>query len=155
MSCTKLFYAFFEPIAASVEGVKTVHQSGGDKMDRLLAASSSEDIYPAVFALRPKYALEDNGAENALAWFDSTYYVICRGEMGQQELEDAAFDEAERIGLAISLAIRENHGITCLVDPSTKVFMEPITMITLEASYGYEVRMRVGLMANSIIYTNS
>lgn len=152
MSCTKLFYSFFEPIALAVDGVKTVHQSGGDKMDRLLAASQSEDIYPAVFSLRPKYGLEDNGADNFMAWFDALFYVICRSEMGNEVEEDLAFDEAERIGLAITLAIRKNHGLTCLVDPATKVFMEPITMVTLEASYGYEVRIRVGLMANSALY---
>lgn len=153
MTCTEQFWQYFKAVAESVPGVGTVHRSGGDKMDRLLANSHSEDIYPAVFLLRPKYNLEDNGAGLTLAWFDATYYVICVGDMSDEADEDAAFDQAEQLAteLSIKLYDHENeYGV--YVDPSTRIFMEPVTMLTLEASYGYEVRFRIGLMANENIY---
>ncbi len=153
MNCTKQFWNFFQPVAQSVDGIGSVMQSGADKMDRLLANSGSSDFaYPATFLLRPKYSLEDNGAGASIAWFDSTFYVICQGRMDDEADEDTAFDQAEELATAIATKIRESEAV--LIDPMAKVFMEPVTLITLEASFGYEVRYRVGLFVNSAIYEN-
>ncbi|GAB4024002.1 hypothetical protein GCM10028773_44180 [Spirosoma koreense] len=67
--------------------------------------------------------------------------------MDEAEDEDLAFDKAEALDTAISAKIREREdGYTVLIDPMAKIFMEPITMITLEAYYGYGIRFRIGLM---------
>jgi hypothetical protein len=153
MTCTGQFWEFFRPLAESVPGVTTVKRSGGDKMDRLLAASRAEDIYPAIFLLRPKYSIENNGADNSVAWFDATYYVICSGQMDEDEAEDLAFDQAEQMATELSVNIREQaDDYLVLIDPAAKIFMEPISLITSEATFGYEVRFRIGLMVNSTIY---
>ncbi|MBN8820765.1 MULTISPECIES: hypothetical protein [unclassified Spirosoma] len=153
MTCTAKFWAFFKPLAEAVPGVKTVHRSGGDKMDRLLANSRSEEIYPAVFLLRPKYTLEDNGANLTIAWFDATYYVICTGNYGDELDEDASFDEAERLATKLTRKLQEEESTyLAVIDPTTKVYMEPVTMLTLDSSFGYEVRYRIGLMVNPEVY---
>ncbi|WP_020603139.1 hypothetical protein [Spirosoma spitsbergense] len=153
MTCTNLFWDFFKPLAQSVPGVNTVSQSGGDKMDRLIANSRSEDLYPAVFLLRPKYSTEDNGAGLSMAWFDATFYVVCAGNMSDELDEDRAFDEAEQMATGIAATIRsQEDNYTVLIDPLAKTFMEPVSMVTLEASYGYEVRFRIGLMINAEMY---
>ena len=154
-TCTTSFWNFFNPLAGSVPGINTVNRSGGDKMDRLLSISRSQDIYPAAFLLRPKYSLEDNGAGLSIAWFDATYYVICVGDMSSDVDEDVAFDEAERLATAICAKIQQSPDTDykVIIDPAQKIFLEPITMVTLEASYGYEVRIKVGLMVNSELYS--
>ncbi|GAB3990400.1 hypothetical protein GCM10028807_17480 [Spirosoma daeguense] len=155
MTTTQLFWQFFKPVAESVPGITTVSRSGGDKMDRLLANSTDEDIYPAAFLLRPKYSIEDNGAGATIAWFDSTYYVICTGRMDDDDQEDAAFDEAERLATELTSKLFSHvDDYTVLIDPTSRIFMEPVTMVTLEASYGYEVRFRIGLQANSSFYAH-
>ncbi|MGF7217479.1 hypothetical protein GGR92_003653 [Spirosoma lacussanchae] len=155
MTSTQQFWQFFKALADAVPGMKTVTRSGGDKMDRLLGSTRSEDIYPATFLLRPKYSLEENGAGLVTAWFDATYYVLCSAQMGEEADEDSAFDEAERLASTLSVLIRQQEdGYKTLIDPMAKVFMEPIQMVNGEASFGYEVRQRIGLMVNAEVYAD-
>lgn len=156
-TCTTLFWDFFKPVAESVDGINTVNRSGGDKMDRLLGNSRSEDIYPAAFLLRPKYHIEDNGAGLSTAWFDTTFYVICVGDPSDEYDEDLAFDQAEELATDLAVKLQGAHETNHLVvaAPEVKVFMEPVSMVTLEASYGYEVKLRIGLMVNSVIFGNN
>lgn len=122
-------------------------------MDRALTSSRKEKIYPAVFLLRPKYSIEDNGAGLSVAWFDATFYVICQGKMGNELDEDLAFDKAEELAAEITTTIRgQEDNYNVLIDPTAKTFMEPVSMLTVDATYGYEVRLRVGLMVNAELY---
>jgi hypothetical protein len=153
MTCTQQFWNFFEPLAESVPGVTTVKRSGGDKMDRLIGSSRSEDVYPAIFLMRSKYTLQGNGADNVVAWFDVVFYVVCYGDLGSEEAEDAAFDEAERLATELLVKIQEQEAdYTVLADPEAKILMEPVSLLTADASYGYEVRFRIGLHVNETIY---
>ena len=74
---TKEFWNYFKPLCEQVEGIVYTTLSDGDRMERFLADSRSEDTYPGVFCLRPKYRLTNNGAEQILGWFDVNFFRVC------------------------------------------------------------------------------
>lgn len=153
MTCTQTFWNFFKEQAEAVPGVATVNRSGGDKMDRLLASSRSENLYPACFLTRPKYSVADNGAGATIAWFDAMFYLICESDMGNDEAEDAAFDEAEQMATVLWAMIRnQQDDYKVYIEPDTKIYLEPVTMIGIDAALGYEVKIRVGLLVNQEVY---
>lgn len=153
MTCTDTFWKFFKEQAEAVPGVNTVNRSGGDKMDRLLASSRSEDIYPACFLLRPKYSVGDNGAGATVAWFDAMFYLVCQTDTASDEAEDAAFDEAEQMATVLWAMIRnQQDDYRVYIEPETKIFLEPVTLVGVDATAGYEVKIRVGLMVNQEVY---
>ncbi|GAB3753976.1 hypothetical protein [Spirosoma pomorum] len=154
-TATKLFEDYFKSTAEGIDGVQSVRQSDGKSMERLLAASVNEAIYPAVFVMRPKYKPFNNGAEQYVAFFEVVFYVFCQCDQSDEASEDAAFDQAETVALAILKQMRLDHQETDQVefDYNTAV-LEPVSMMTLDSTKGYEVKLNIGLVANDIFRTS-
>jgi hypothetical protein len=151
MTATDLFWAYFEPICTATPGVQHVSLSDGDRMERLTAASVSEPIYPALFVLRPRYRVIDNGASQFYAVFEVSFFVFCQSDPSDWTSQDAAFAEAETIGLAVIHRLRQDHLRTARVDfEYGSVVMEPVTMLLLDSSQGYEVKCKLALEASAI-----
>ncbi|UHG90108.1 hypothetical protein [Spirosoma oryzicola] len=150
-TATNIFWQYFRSVSENTENVLSVSQSNGERMERLLAASVNEPIYPAVFAMRPKYKPFDNGADQYSIFFEAVFYVFCQSEQGNQESEDMAFDQAEAISLAILQQFKLDHQTTEGVDfDYNTAHLEPVTMMTLDSTAGYEVKLKIGLVANDL-----
>lgn len=151
MTATTIFWDYFKPLAESLPDVASVRQSDGDRMERLLKASVNEPIYPAVFAMRPKYKPFDSGAEQYYTIFDVVFYVFCQSNQGDEDSEDAAFDQAETVSLAILKQFKLDHLTTEVVDfDYNSAQLEPVTMMMLDSTQGYEVKLKLGLSANDL-----
>lgn len=149
MTATDKFKGFFEPIAASAPGVIYTQMSDADRVDRWLADSRSEETYPGVFVLRPKYS----GSYDAVmtAYFDVVYYVFVRGALDDYELQDEAYQTAEKIVQHITQEIQHKaYEGECFFD-FNNFKAEPVAYQLMDAAWGYEVRMRVGFVVNDIL----
>ncbi|UHG93388.1 hypothetical protein [Spirosoma oryzicola] len=155
MNSTNLFWNYFEPLAKEIvpDGAGTVMQSDGDQMEKLMTASvSTRGFFPAVFVMRPAYKLHDNGAEQFYFWFNVTFYVFCKSNYSKQETIEAAFNDAEAIALSIAHKLRQEHQLTENVEYEyNTTALEPVTMMTLESTQGYEVKLRLALQANDVL----
>lgn len=149
---TTLLWDYFEPIAQTVPGVRHVAQSDANKMDRLAQASVLDDIYPAVFMLRPKYRFVDNGADQYYAAYNLTFYVFAQCAVGDDESADAAFDQTEQMAMAVLAKFRDDHRETSFVDFEFKTAtLEPVSLMTgMDSTVGYEVKCVLSLQANAI-----
>ncbi|MEZ0484308.1 hypothetical protein [Fibrella aquatica] len=146
-----IYWPYFKALAESQDEVTSVRLSDGDRMERLMNASVSEKIYPAVFSMRPKYKISDNGAEQFSAVFAVTFYVFCQSDAHDEASQDAAFDQAETIALAMLQQMKQDHLTTDGVDfDYNSANLEPVTMMTLDSTQGYEVKLRLALVATSI-----
>lgn len=151
MTTTDLFWDYFKPLAEAVPGVTSVRLSDGDRMERLISSSVSKKIYPAVFAFRPIYKVMDTGADQYYAMFEVVFYVFCHSKPGDEASQDAAFAEAETIGLAVLHQFRADHLSGSAVEfQYGTARLEPVTMMTLDSTQGYEVKLTLGLAANGI-----
>jgi len=155
MSVTKEFWDYFKPICESVEGVVYTQMSDGNRWERILESSRKEKTYPGVFALRPKYKLTDNGADQTLGWFDVTFFVFCYPEkVGSYPHEDAALDHAEEIAAEIYRKLRADDGRSILFDDGRPIHFEPVSWLLTDAAYGYEVKVKFALPVNAILYAS-
>lgn len=150
MNSTKLFWDYFEPMAQGVLPGTTILQSDGGQMETLMTASvSKKGFYPVVFVLRPAYKPFDNGAEQFYLWYQVTFYVFCQCKPGKSESVDAAYDQAEAIALRILKKLRKEHQTTEHVEfDYNSSALEPVTMMTLDSTAGYEVKIKLALPAN-------
>lgn len=151
MSPTNIYWDYFKPIAEAIEGVTTVKFGDGATIDRMTADSRSEDIYPCVFGLRPKYKLHDNGAQQYLAFFESVFFVFVPAPLDDYEAQDAAYDQAESIALAILQQFKLDNNQQCLIDINT-VTCEPVSLMTVDPVNAYEVRCKLALEIAPIFY---
>jgi hypothetical protein len=148
MTATEKFWAFFKPIAQATPNVKYVMLSDADNMDRWLSDSRSEDTYPGVFVLRPRY----KGSYDAtmVTYFDVIFYVLTRGDLDSYEHQDEAFTISEAIATHILQQIQHigfNYG--CFYSFENTV-VEPIIYRQHDAAWGYEIKLKIGLQANEI-----
>jgi len=153
MTATAIFWDYFQPIANALPGVQQVMLADGDRIDRLIAESVGTEIYPAVVSLRPKYRPVDNGADQYYAAFEVTFFVFCRSEINNDASQDAAYDQAEEMALAVLHQMRQDHRYRADVDfeyGSAK--LEPVTMMTLDACQGYEVKCKL-LLEASVVFS--
>lgn len=154
MNVTKQFKDYFIPLAKTVPGINYAVLSDGDRMERFLADSRSEDVYPGVFCLRPKCRLSDNGADQTLGWFEVTFYVFCYcSGLGDYADEDATYDEAERLATEIYKKLRAEDGERILFEDGRALMLEPVSWLVTDACYGYEAKVRFALPINPIIYS--
>lgn len=146
---TKIFCDYFTDLATDIDDVQSCQVSDGDRMERLLKSSVNEPIYPAVFAMRPKYKPFDNGADQYYCVFDAIFYVFCQSDQGDQASEDAAFDQAEAISLAILKQMKLDHLTSENVDfDYNSAVLEPVSFMLIDSTQGYEVKLKVGLASN-------
>lgn len=144
MSPTNIYWQYFRPIAEGIAQVKTVKLGDGGTVDRMTADSRSEDLYPCVFSLRPKYKLHDNGAHQYLAFFDVVFFVFVPADLDDYASQNAAFNEAEQIALTILQQFKADNNQHCLIDVNT-IICDPVSLMTVDAVYAYEVRCKLGL----------
>ena len=151
MSATdQLYWPYFSALARRLPGVVRVSLSDGDRMERLIAASVSEKIYPAIFSMRPKYRILDTGAEQFYAVFSVTFYVFCASDAQDEASQDAAFSQAETLALAVLQQLRQDHLTRSDVEfEYASAELEPVMMMTLDSTQGYEVKLKLTLSANA------
>lgn len=147
MTSTQQFWAYFKPILEDTEA-QTVLLSDADRMDRLIESSRSEEIYPAIFVMRPGY--RGLKVENAalVAMFNVQLFVLCQGNIDNYDSQDAAFQQSEEIAELIVQALQHDSlTYKCWFDFSS-LKMEPVVYTTVDATYGYEVMLKCGIIAN-------
>jgi hypothetical protein len=148
MTVTDKFWFFFKPIAESAPGVVYTQMSDADRVDRWMADSRSEDTYPGVFVLRPKYT----GSNDAVmtAYFDVVFYVFVRGDLDDYAMQDDAYQIAELIVQYIGKEVNhKSHEGECFFDFNS-FKPEPVAYQMIDSAWGYEVRMKIGLLVNDI-----
>lgn len=146
---TDKFWAFFEPIVTAVPGVVYTGMSDGDRMDRFWADSRSEDTYPGVFVMRPKY----KGSYDAVmtTYFTTTFYVMCQGDLNDYLSQDAAYHQSEEIVQQIEMAVQHKaYEGKCFFN-FEDFYAEPIIYQMSDSAWGYEVKMKIGLIVNDIM----
>lgn len=113
-----------------------------ERMDRFTSASVSQEVYPGMFFLRPKYKLLDNGASQTYAVFESVFYVLVKAPQDDWDGQDNALNLAEDLGSTMVKKLYDDlHGQFEL----KSVTMEPVLMVTLDFAMGYEVRCKLAL----------
>lgn len=148
-----IFWTYLFPILEMerLNGIKYIQMSDSNGMDRFLSDSRSEDIYPGIYVLRPKYS--GQMVENALmlAQFDTTLFVFFQGDQDNYESEDDAYNQAESIVGSVIKSLQHDRFISKNYLDFDSVKVEPVMYSTgLDSTYGYELKMRLGLPANQI-----
>lgn len=145
-----LFWPYLEPILLD-QGVTYVQLSDANGMDRLLEDSRSEDVYPGIFVMRPKYRgrMVDNALQ--LAEFQLIAYVFCYPDSQERADVDACYGQAEVIASAVLQKLHTDHRCYTNYLDFDSIHMEPVLYTTgSDAAYGYELKLKLGLQANEI-----
>ncbi|OIN55420.1 hypothetical protein BLX24_31105 [Arsenicibacter rosenii] len=149
MTPTSIYRDFFRPVAEAVPGVKTVMFGDGSTVDRMTADSRSADMYPCIFSLRPRYRMHDNGAHNYLAFFEAVFYVFVPAPVDDYGAQDAAYDQAEQMALAVLQQFKDGDGEACILETNT-IECEPVSMMTVDPLSAYEVKLKLALPVASV-----
>ena len=142
--------AILEP-QKTKSGIKYIQMSDANGMDRLLGDSRSEDIYPGIFVLRPKYAgvMVDNAM--MLARFEATILCFQRARIDDYEQEDAAMDFTEQVLSDVVKDLVHDMRQYKNYFEFESLRMEPVMYNTgVDAGYGYELKVKLGLPANNL-----
>lgn len=149
-----IFWPYLLPILENQKvenGIVYIQMSDSNGMDRLLGDSRSEDVYPGIYVVRPKYAgqLVDNHL--MLARFDLILYVFVQGKPDSYESEDAAYAQAEKIVSQIVNKLQHDRFAGQNYMDFDTIRMEPVMYTTgMDSTYGYELKLKLGLAANQI-----
>lgn len=142
MTPTDAFWAYFRPKCEAVTP-KTVMLSDGHGMDTLLESSRSEDIYPAIFVLRPAYkgTVQDGAA--LIAVFEVIFFVFeLDGENAYASAEAKVMDIVKDL-------VHDSRTYQCYFDFNT-FRAEPVTYLTIDNTKAYEVKLKLGLISNHL-----
>lgn len=149
-----IFWPYLLPILEeqkTTNGIVYIRMSDSNGMDRMLGDSRSEDVYPGIYVLRPKYT--GQMIENALmiARFDLTLYAFVQGQPDDYELEDAAYAKAEMVVGAVVQRLQHDRFTYRNYMDFDSIRIEPIMYMSgVDAAYGYELKMKLGLAANEV-----
>ncbi|MPR36556.1 hypothetical protein [Salmonirosea aquatica] len=146
-----LFWPYLEPILRAQPGVNYVQLSDANGMDRLLEDSRSEEVYPGIFVMRPRY--RGRLVENALqlAMFEMIAYFFCYADSQQREDVDAAYRQAEATASTVLKKLHTDHRCYANYLDFDSIQMDPVLYTTgSDAAYGYELKLKMGLPANEI-----
>ncbi|PQA59159.1 hypothetical protein [Siphonobacter curvatus] len=150
MTPTKRFWQYLKPILEAQHGVKYVKLSDGNRMDRLTADSVSTDVYPCVFAIRPKYQGTDANSGTLWARFSTILYIFEKADLNDYDDQDAAYDLSEFIATQIAQQLfHDSKDYRCLFDLN-QYQAEPVEYQMLDAAWGYEVKLTISLPANDL-----
>jgi hypothetical protein len=148
-----LFWNYLEPILEiqkTDNGVKYVAMSDGNGMDRMIEDSVSEDVYPGIFVFRPKYQMKRIENHLLVADFNTTIYIWCHGKLDDRDNQDESYQKAETIASAIILKLQHDERSYANFLNFDSIHMEPVVYLGADAAYGYEVKLKLGLVANEI-----
>lgn len=149
-----IFWPYLLPILEEQKtenGIQYIKLSDSNGMDRMLADSRSEDVYPGIYVLRPKYA--GQLIENALtvARFDLTLFVFIQADHSNYTNEDAAYSYAEKVVGAVVKQLQHDRFVSKNYMDFDSIRIEPIMYMSgVDSAYGYELKMKLGLPANEV-----
>lgn len=148
---TKKFETYFKTIAGRVPEIAYCAMSDGAQIDRFIEDSLSDNVYPALFFLRPEYKLTDNNADFVTAKYNVIFYLFHKPTDSEGQSIDTAFENAELIieKLQKELLKTDEHyiGLFSLNDWQAA----PVTSMTLDLAVGYEVKCKIELPINEIL----
>lgn len=149
-----LFWPYLLPILDSQKaenGVIYIRMSDSNGIDRMLADSRSEDIYPGIFVLRPTYSGQMLDGALLLAKFDVTLFCSAIGNPSDYASEDQTYAHAELIACAITRRLQhDTFSGRCYLEFDS-VRLQPVMYHSgVDAAYGYELKLKLGLPANEI-----
>lgn len=146
---TDKFNDFFMPICENTPGVMYSQMSDADRMDRFSAESRSGEVYPGVFVLRPKYRGSEDGL--MIAYFETIFYVFCKGDLNDFESQDAAYQQAEEIVTHIGRELQHaGYAKDCFYS-FNDFKAEPVIYQMPDSVWGYEVKVKIGLLVNDVM----
>ena len=73
------------------------------------------------------------------------FFVFVPAPLDDYQAQDAAYDQAESISLAILQQFKLDNSQQCLIELNT-VTCEPVSLMTVDNVYAYEVRCKLGLV---------
>ncbi len=147
MTSTQKLWAYLEPILQTTEALKIL-LSDAERMDRLIEASRSEEVYPAIFVMRPKYSGKVFDGAALVAMFQLTFFVLCQGKLDDYDSQDAAYQQAEEMTeLIVQTLQHDSRTYKCYFD-FNGFQAEPVIYTMVDATYGYEVRLKLGIQVN-------
>ena len=147
------FWPYLSPILEVqkvASGVKYVEMSDANGLDRMMEDTRSGDVYPGIFVFRPKYTTQLIENHLLLVNFNTQFYVWCKGKLDDRDNQDAAFDKAEEILTAIIEQLQHDRRMYKNYLDFDSISVEPVVYLGVDAAYGYEVKLKIGLSANEI-----
>ena len=148
-----LFWPYILPILEAQKeknGVTYVNFSDANGMDRMIADSVSEDIYPGIFVFRPKYVTKNVNGHLLVAEFQAVIYVWCKPEDNERTDEDAAYTHAETIATSIIQKLQHDSRVSKNFLEFDSIHLEPVLYLSADRAFGYEMKFRMGLAANQM-----
>lgn len=154
MTPTDKFWAYFEPILEAQQSqhdVVKIQLSDADRMDRFVADSRSEDVYPGIFVMRPFYS--GQLVDNALIYanFKVKFYVFLRGDLADYASQDTAYAGAEAIVQDIVKQVHHDARAWQVSFDMNSFKAEPVAYFVLDAAWGYEVELKIGIVVNELL----
>ncbi len=148
-----IFKPYLMPILEAqkvANGVTYVEMSEGNGMDRMLEDSRSENVYPGIFVLRPKWRTRRIENHILMVEFSTVFYVWCHGELDEREAQEQAYNKAETIVTAIIEKLQHDSRTYQNFLDFDSIQAEPVVYLGVDATYGYEVKLKLGLEANEL-----
>lgn len=147
MTVTNAFWEYFKPILEETEPT-SIQMSDADRMDRLVENSRSEELYPAIFVMRPKYSGVKFDDAALVTMFNVRFFVLCQASLDDPTSQDLAYQQAEEIVQSVVQTLQhDSRSYKCYFDFSTFT-AEPIIYTTVDATYGYEAILKCGIITN-------
>jgi hypothetical protein len=150
MTPTERFWAYFREIAAVDLGGLYCQMSDADRLDRLTADSVSSDVFPGIFFMRPKQQGYDENSGLLCIQFDALFYVFVKGDLADYESQDAAYHTAELLITQLLRVLWNDSKEYKILFSLASYRAEPVAYQLMDACWGYEVRLRVGLPVNDL-----
>jgi len=149
-----IFWKYLSPILdeqKAESGIVYAKMSDANGMDRIIGDSRSEDVYPGIFVMRPKY--RGNILDNALllALFELTLFVFFKGDTDDHASEDQAYHNSETVACKIVNRLQHDRFAGKNYLDFDSITLEPVQYQTgVDATCGYELKARLGIPANHI-----
>ncbi|MCA0229879.1 MAG: hypothetical protein LCH91_05405 [Bacteroidetes bacterium] len=153
MTATTKFEEYFSPILEeqkAANGVAKIQFSDADRMDRYIADSRSEDVYPGIFVMRPKYSgsLMDKAIMYSI--FFVQFYVFVGGQLDNDASQDDAYNLSESIVSEIVKKVFADYREWKVYFDFNSLQVEPVAYFVLDAAWGYEVKMKIGIQVGDV-----
>ena len=131
-------------------GVVYIQKSDGNGMDRMISDSVSSDVYPGIFVMLPRYKMQEVENHIQMVFFSAILYVWCKPPQDQEPDQDAAYQQAETIASDIITRLKHERRIYKNYLDFDSIHLDPVLHLSADATYGYELKFRLGLPANEI-----
>ncbi len=162
MTPTEKYWNFIQQIANQIPAIRKKVLADGDGLDRFVESTVSEDMYPCLLSIRPRYRASDNGMGMFFAYFEAKIYIVCKTQINDYGTDDlyarvdGDYNNAET--LATELGSKINHyNRDRTTDPFGIEFSfndwsaEPVQFLTTDNCVGYEITFRIGLPAADVL----